>query len=73
MEHPLISNLTDLSTPELAEKLSELHKKLGIAYRTGNAHLCEQIRMAIASYQNTYNEKLRKDSDGAFNDVIDIS
>jgi hypothetical protein len=39
--------------------MGELQKKLGIAQRNGNAHLCNQIRMAIESYQNKYNEKLQ--------------
>lgn len=73
MEHPLIPNLDDLSTEQLLEKVTELNKKLGIAYRTGNGHLCNQLRMAIESYQNKYNEKLRGGPGTAFDDVIDIS
>lgn len=73
MEHPLISNLDSLSVEELTEKISELNKKLGIAYRTGNGHLCNQIRMAIESYQSKYQEKTRKDSGSGFDEVIDIS
>lgn len=73
MEHPLISNLDSLSVEELTEKISELNKKLGIAYRTGNGHLCNQIRMAIESYQTKYQEKTRKDSGAGFDEVIDIS
>jgi hypothetical protein len=73
MEHPLIKNLNDLSNQELLEKISELHKKLAIAARSGNGHMCDQIRMALESYQNQYNEKTRKDSGTPFDDVIDIS
>jgi hypothetical protein len=73
MEHPLIPNLDNLSADELLTKISELNKKLGIAYRTGNGDLCNQIRMAIESYQAKYNEKTRRDSGTAFDDVIDIS
>ena len=42
--------------------------------RMGNGYLCDQIRMAIESYQNQYQVKTRRD-DGAtpFKDVIDIS
>lgn len=44
-----------------------------IAYRTGNGHLCDQIRMAIDSYNNMYQEKMRKGNDGEkFDDIIDI-
>lgn len=73
MEHPLIPNLDNFSSEELLEKITELNKKLSIAYRTGNGHLCNQLRMAIESYQNKYNEKLRGGPGTAFNDVIDIS
>jgi hypothetical protein len=72
MEHPLIENLDNLSLEQLQEKISELTKKLGIALRTGNGHLCNQLRMALESYQNKYNEKQRG-SGTPFDDVIDIS
>lgn len=73
MEHPLIGNLDSLTPDQLLEKINELNKKLGIAYRTGNHYLCEQIRMAIDSYQTKYQEKTRRDQGTAFDDVIDIS
>lgn len=59
MEHPLIGNLDKLSAEELSTQISELHRKLGIASRTGNAHLCNQIRMALETYQNKYSEKMQ--------------
>lgn len=73
MEHPLIPNLDGLTAEELLEKITELNKKLSIALRTGNAYLCNQLRMAIESYQTKYQEKLRGGPGTAFNDVIDIS
>jgi hypothetical protein len=73
MEHPLIASLDNLSADELLNKITELNKKLSIAYRTGNGHLCNQLRMAIESFQNKYNEKTRRDNGTAFDDVIDIS
>jgi hypothetical protein len=73
MEHPLISNLTELSVQELSDKISELYKKLAIASRSGNGHMCDQIRMALESYQYQYAEKTRKDAGNAFDDIIDIS
>ena len=73
MEHPLIPSLDSLTTEQLTDKISELNKKLGIAYRTGNSYLCEQIRMAIDSYQTKYQERLRGTGDTPFDDVIDIS
>jgi len=72
MEHPLIANLDDLTAEQLQEKISELTRKLSIAYRTGNAQLCNQLRMALESYQNKYQERLRG-SGTAFDEVIDIS
>lgn len=73
MEHPLIPNIDNLSAEELLDKVSELNKKLGIAMRGGNHYLCNQLRMAIESYQNKYQEKLRGGPSTAFDDVIDIS
>ena len=77
MEHPLIPSLDDLTLEQLGSKISELNKKLGIAARTGNAYLCDHIRMAIESHQVKYQEKLHamyKGNNGdQFNDKIDIS
>jgi len=73
MEHPLIGSLDEYSPEQLLDKITELNRKLSIAYRMGNAHLCDQIRMAIESHQAKYQEKIRKDSDGEFNNVIDIT
>lgn len=73
MEHPLIPNLDGLAAEELLEKITELNKKLSIAMRSGNHYLCNQLRMAIESYQAKYNEKLRGGPSTSFNDVIDIS
>jgi len=74
MEHPLISSIDDLTTDELGGKVTELNKKLSIAYRLGNHDLCNQLRMAIETYQNKYQEKLRKTQTGTdFDGMIDIS
>jgi hypothetical protein len=61
MEHPLVNNLDELSVDQLSSQISDLSRKLGIASRSGNAHLCNQIRMALESYQNKYHEKLQSD------------
>ena len=58
MEHPLINNIDNLSLEELGSKVSDLNKKLAIAYRTGNGHLCNQIRMALDSYSTKHQEKM---------------
>jgi hypothetical protein len=74
MDHPLIPNIDDLTTDELSSKVTELNKKLSIAYRLGNHNLCNQIRMAIETYQNKYQEKLRKSQSGTdYEGMIDIS
>jgi hypothetical protein len=74
MEHPLIGTLDDLTVDQLGEKVSELNKKLTIAMRSGNGHLCSQLRMAIESYQTKYQEKLRESysSNQNFADKINI-
>jgi hypothetical protein len=73
MEHPLISNLDSLTAEQLLDKISELNKKLGIAQRTGNGHLCNQINMAIESHRTQYMEKTRKPGNDNFDEIIDIS
>lgn len=74
MEHPLIPNIDDLTTDELSSKITELNKKLSIAYRLANHDLCNQIRMAIETYQNKYQEKLRKTQGGSdYEGMIDIT
>ena len=77
MEHPLIVSLEELTLEELGAKVTELGKKLGIAARTGNGHLCNQIRMAMENYQNMYQIKLqdsykKAQSDSNFDDKINI-
>ena len=79
MEHPLIPNLNSLKIDELGAKISELNKKLRIAQNMGNGHLCNQIRMAIESYQLKHSEKLQeiyqaanRDLGKNLNDKIDI-
>ena len=73
MEHPLIGSLEDFTPEQLLEKITELNRKLGIAYRMGNNDLCNQLRMAVESHQNKYQEKIRRNPDNNFDDVIDIS
>jgi hypothetical protein len=76
MEHPLITNLDQLSVDDLASKISDLQQKLGWAIRMNHGHLAQQITMALESYQNKYREKLddaAKNSSGFnFNDKINI-
>lgn len=73
MEHPLISDVDSLTTEQLQDRITELRKKLNIAMNTGNGHLCNQIRMAMETFQNKYQERLRKGPDTGFDEIIDIS
>jgi len=76
MEHPLINDLNDLTIEQLSEKINDLHKKLGIAYRSGNGYLCDQIRMAIDSYTTKLRERQDEQYRAAqqsFDDKIKIS
>lgn len=77
MEHPLIGPTDSLSLEELGQRVSDLQKKLGIATRTGNGHLCHQLRMALETFQNQYRAKLEasyKTNNGGqdFSDRINI-
>lgn len=78
MEHPLIGDISGLTTEELSTKISELNRKLAIAERTGNRHLCDQIRMAVETYQNLYRQRLeeqyrKQEGNRDFSDKIDIA
>ena len=79
MEHPFINNLEDLTIEQLGSKISELHKKLSIAHRMGNGYLCDQIRMALASYTSKHQQKMMAlnapppGEENSFNNKIDIS
>jgi hypothetical protein len=74
MEHPLIPSIDDLTTEELSAKITELNKKLSIAYKLANHALCQQIRMALETYTNKYQEKLRASSKGTdYDGMIDIT
>ena len=76
MEHPLIGPLDELTIDELSTKITELNKKLSIAQRMGNGHLCSQLRMALESYNSKYRDKLeenyKKQTQVNFDDKINI-
>ena len=77
MEHPLIGDLSKLTLDELGEKIADLNRKLSMAMRTGNGHLCNQIRMAMENYQNMYQTRLQESyrkahDDNNFDDKINI-
>ena len=73
MEHPLIGNLDHLTEEELLNTISSLNNKIMIAARAGNGHLCNQIRMALESYQSKYQEKIKQNmQQHNFSDKINI-
>ena len=73
MEHPLIGSLDELSVDDLMAKVAELNRKLSFAIRSGNAHLVNQIRLALTNYQSEYQNRNRKNLNTPYDDVIDIS
>jgi hypothetical protein len=78
MEHPFINDLDGLTLEQLGSRIAELNKKLGIAIRSGNPYLCDQIRMALTSYTTKQQEKMKelyrpRGDEDAFDSKIDIS
>jgi hypothetical protein len=79
LEHPLITDINHLSEPQLREKVNDLTRKLGFAYKMNNASLIHQLRMALETYQVKLREKQaeleRRENTNMpdFGDRIDIS
>ena len=79
MDHPLITDLDDLTMEQLQDRITELSRKLGMAHRMGNAQLRHQVQMALETYQNRYRDRQqelwkKQTGDGSdFSDRIDIS
>ena len=77
--HPLSPDLTKLSLEELAEKRSELQKRMSFAYRTGNSDMIQQLTLMIDDYeqeekaraQKTMNNMQNKNKN--FGNIINIS
>jgi hypothetical protein len=79
MEHPLINNADSLSMDELHQRISDLSKKMLWAHQSGNAHLRQQVQMALETYQNKLRERQQEEWDRQnknnpnFGDKIDVS
>lgn len=79
IEHPLISNIDDLTLEEIQTRISDLTKKLNWASRSGNANLTSQIRLALDTFRSKYSEKQQAiykeatKNNPTFADKIDIS
>ena len=78
MFNPLLPDLTQLKDADLEEKLSELNRKLGIAYRLGNGSVANQISIALEALRDEMArrqaeatkkllQKQNKDLDGLIN------
>lgn len=76
MEHPLIGDISNLTIDALSTKVNDLTQKLLIAQNLGNGALCNQLRMAIETYHNKYQEKLKEQYEsqkGSFEKKINIT
>lgn len=79
MGHPLISNLTELSTEELHSKFAELNKKINSAYRLGMGDAIQQLVMIREDYQSELTRREQKAlaelmaKSPNFKDIIDIN
>ncbi len=78
MEHPLVSDAKQLSDQALADRISDLVKKISMARRTGNGYLVNQVQMALESYQAEYRVRLdeqfrRAQGEHNFGNIINIT
>lgn len=58
MQHPFITDLSNLSLEEIQNKITDLNNKLNFAYRTGKGPMIHQINMVIESYRAEYSKKM---------------
>ncbi len=76
--HPLIPDLSNLSTEELHKKYNELTQKLNQAYRFGPTSAIPQMQMIIENYRyemDVRNRKLMEEMEAKnnnFKGIIDI-
>lgn len=76
--HPLTQDLTGLTDKVLTDKISELDRKLSMAYRVGSP-VTHQIMMVLEDYKSEHQrrmavqmEKAMQQSGKTFDDIIDI-
>jgi hypothetical protein len=60
MEHPFISDLSNLSIDDLQEKISELNKRLAFIARMNNTSMYGQMLMVLDSYNSEYNKRMNE-------------
>jgi hypothetical protein len=79
MDHPLINDADSLSIDQLHDRVTDLTKKIGLAHRSGNAHLRAQVQMALETYQNKLRQRQQEEwekntkNNPDFGSKIDIS
>ena len=76
--HPLVPELTNLSTEELHKKYNELTQKLNQAYKFGPSGAIPQMQMILENYRyemDVRNRKLMEEMEAKnnnFKGIIDI-
>lgn len=76
--HPLVSDLSGLSTEELHKKYNELMQKYNQAYRFGPVSVIPQMQMILENYRHEMDNRNRKimeemeEKSDKFKGIIDI-
>lgn len=76
--HPLVSDLSGLSTEELHKKYNELMQKYNQAYRFGPTSVLPQMQMILENYRYEMDVRNRKlleemeEKSDKFKGIIDI-
>ncbi len=65
MPHPLVGDLTKMTSDELTKNMSSLQKKMYGALRLGYPDAVEQLKMFIADYQAEIDARHNKALDEA--------
>jgi hypothetical protein len=60
MGHPLMTNLSELSTEDLHKKYNELTTKMNQAYRFGPVSIIPQMQMVLEDYRTEMDNRNRK-------------
>ena len=60
MGHPLMTNLSELSTEDLHKKYNELVSKMNQAYRFGPVSIIPQMKMVMEDYRTEMDNRNRK-------------
>ena len=76
--HPLLPDLSSMSTDDLNKKYGDLLKRTTQAYRWGNPDMVSQLQMLLAGYQEELGVRNRKALEDMekqskqFKNIIDI-